>query len=266
MANKVALVTGGSSGIGRATALAIATDGAKVAVADVNVKGGNETARLIGEAGGEALFIKTDVSNAQDVKALVDRTVQAFGRLDWAFNNAGIDNRHAPIGEYDEQEWDRVLNTNLKGVMLCMRYEIPAMLASGGGSIVNTASVAGLIGTPISPAYTTSKHGIVGLTRSAALDYAQRGIRVNAVCPGVTRTAIVDAFIREEPDGEAQLNAQAPMGRMARPEEIAAVVLFYCSDAASYVTGTCLAVDGGWTAGTMQVDNRQVGNRQVGKG
>ena len=254
MADNVALVTGGSSGIGRATALAMATEGTKVAVADVNVQGGNETVRLIEEAGGEALFVKTDVSDAEDVKALVDNTMHTFGRLDWAFNNAGVDNQHAPIGSYSEQEWDRVLNINLKGVMLCMRCEIPAMLTSGGGSIVNTASVAGLIGTPISPAYTTSKHGIVGLTRSAALDYAKRGIRVNAVCPGVTRTGMVDAFIREVPEGEAQLNSQAPMGRMAKPEEIAAVVLFYCSDAASYVTGTCLAVDGGWTTGTMSVE------------
>ena len=255
MVDKVALVTGGSSGIGRAAAVAMAVAGAKVAVADVNVQGGNETVRLIEQTGGEALFVKTDVSDAKDVKSLVDQTVHSFGRLDWAFNNAGVDNKHAPIGEYDEQEWDRVLNINLKGVMLCMRYEIPAMLAGGGGGIVNTASVAGLIGTPISPAYTTSKHGIVGLTRSAALDYAKRGIRVNAVCPGITRTAITEAFIRELPEGEAQLNAQAPMGRMAAPEEIAAVVLFYCSDAASYVTGTCLAVDGGWTAGSMAVQS-----------
>ena len=254
MADKVALVTGGSSGIGRATALAMAGGGAKVAVADVNVEGGDETVRMIVDGGGEALFVEADVSKAEDVQALVDRTVQTFGRLDWAFNNAGIDNPHAPIGEYDVEVWDRVLKVNLKGVMLCVRYEIPALLASGGGSIVNMASVAGLIGTPISPAYTTSKHGIVGLTRSAALDYAKSGVRVNAVCPGVTRTGLTEAFIREMPDGEAQLNAEAPIGRMAEPEEIAAVVLFLCSDAASYVTGVSLPVDGGWTAGTMRVE------------
>lgn len=251
---RVALVTGGSSGIGRASALAFAREGAKVIIADVNVEGGEAVVRTIKETGAEAIFVRTDVSKAADVKAMVDRAVERFGGLDCAFNNAGTDNLHAPVGEYTEEEWDRVLGTNLKGVMLCLRYEIPQMLSRGGGTIVNCSSVVGLIGSPLSPAYISSKHGIVGLTRSAALDYARKGIRVNAVCPGVTRTPQVEAFIKELPDGEAQLSAQAPMGRMAEPEEIAAAVVWLCSDASSYVTGHPLAVDGGWTAGTPQVD------------
>jgi NAD(P)-dependent dehydrogenase (short-subunit alcohol dehydrogenase family) len=248
------MVTGGSSGIGRATALAFTREGARVVIADVNVEGGEAVVRKIRRDGSEAVFVRTDVSRARDVEAMVDRTVAQFGGLDCAFNNAGTDNLHAPVGEYAEEEWDRVLNTNLKGVMLCLRYEIPQMLARGGGSIVNCASVVGLIGSPLSPAYISSKHGIVGLTRSAALDYARKGIRVNAVCPGVTRTPQIEAFINEVPDGEAQLSAQAPIGRMAEPEEIAAAVVWLCSDGSSYVTGHPLAVDGGWTAGTAQVD------------
>jgi NAD(P)-dependent dehydrogenase (short-subunit alcohol dehydrogenase family) len=251
---KVVLVTGGSSGIGRAAALAFARQGAQVVIADVSAEGGQQTIRMIKDSGGEAMFVETDVSTASQVEAMIAQVVRRYGGLDCAFNNAGVDNLHAPIGEFDEQEWDRVLGINLKGVMLCMRYEIPHMLARGGGAIVNCASVAGLIGTPISPAYTTSKHAVVGLTRSAALDYAKKGIRVNAVCPGVTRTAISEAYIKEKPEGEAQVAAQSPMGRIAEPEEIAAAVLWLCSDASSYVTGQALAVDGGWTAGTMQAD------------
>ena len=254
LGGKVALVTGGSSGIGRVSALAFASEGARVTIADVNVEGGEETVGMIKETGGEAMFVKADVSKAADVEALIERVVERYGRLDCAFNNAGVDNLHFPVGELLEEEWDRVIDINLKGVMLCMRYEIPQMLINGGGAIVNASSVAGLIGTPMSPSYTTSKHGVVGLTRSAALDYARRGIRVNAVCPGVIKTPIVEAYLKETPEAEAQLATQSAMGRMGEPEEIAAAVLWLCSDASSFVTGQALAVDGGWTAGTAPVD------------
>ena len=250
----MALVTGGSSGIGRASALAFTGEGAKVIVADVNIEGGEETVGMIKEAGGEAMFVEANVSKAADVEALVDRAVERYGGLDCAFNNAGVDTLRFPVGECAEEEWDRVLGINLKGVMLCLRYEIRHMLTRGGGVIVNNSSVVGLIGSPLSPAYISSKHGVVGLTRSAALDYAKKGIRVNAVCPGVTRTGITEAFIQATPDGAAQLAAQSPMGRMGEPEEIAAAVIWLCSDESSFVTGHALAIDGGWTAGTAQVD------------
>ena len=199
------------------------------------------------------MFVQADVSKAADVEALMERAVERYGGLDCAFNNAGVDNLHVPVGEFPEEEWDRVIDVNLKGVMLCMRYEIPRMLTHGGGAIVNCSSAAGLLGTPTSPAYTTSKHGVVGLTRSAALDYAKRGIRVNAVCPGVIRAGLTLAFLREVPNARAQNVAQTPMGRMGEAEEVAAAVLWLCSDASSFVTGQALAVDGGWTAGTPRV-------------
>ena len=250
---KVALVTGGSSGIGRAAAVAFAREGAKVAIADVNAKGADETLATIVDAGGEAMFINADVSKTADVEALVQSVVKRYGRLDCAFNNAGVDNLHFPVADLPEEEWDRVIGINLKGTMLCMRYEIPQMLANGGGAIVNTSSVAGLIGSPNSPAYASSKFGIVGLTKQAALDYADKGIRINAVCPGVTRTAIFEAYLKETPDAVGQVSTQSPMGRVADPEEIAAAVLWLSCDEASFVTGQALAVDGGWSAGAAPV-------------
>lgn len=247
-AGKVAVVTGASSGIGRASALAFAREGAKVVVADVLVEGGEETVRLIQEAGGEAFFVKTDVSNAAAVEALIQKTVETYGRLDYAFNNAGIEGTSAPTAECTEENWDRTLTINLKGVWLCMKYEILQMLKQGGGAIVNTASIAGLVGFQGLPAYSASKGGIVQLTRAAALEYAKAGIRVNAVCPGVIRTAMVERLTGGEPEAEVGFVAGEPIGRMGTPEEIAAAVVWLCSDAASFVIGHPLVVDGGWVA------------------
>jgi NAD(P)-dependent dehydrogenase (short-subunit alcohol dehydrogenase family) len=241
---KVAIVTGAGSGIGRASALALGKAGAQVAVADVDVPGGKETVRQVESAGGTAIFVETDVSQASDVEALVARTVERFGRLDMAHNNAGILGNAARTADYAEEEWDRLLGVNLKGVWLCMRYEIPRMLEQGGGAIVNTASSAGLVAMPYLPAYVASKHGVVGLTKAAALDYAKSGIRVNAVCPGFIDTPLVQRA------GATQAGADkyVPTGRIGRPDEVAEAVLWLCSDASSYVTGHMLSVDGAMVA------------------
>ncbi len=248
MEGKVALVTGASSGIGRATALAFAREGAKVVVADVQVEGGEETEQMINEAGGEAIFVMTDVSNAAEVERLINRAVKTYGRLDCAHNNAGIEGVTALTAECTEENWDRTININLKGVWLCMKYEIPQMLKQGSGAIVNTASVAGLVGFQGSPAYCASKGGIIQLTRAAALEYAAKGIRINAVCPGVIRTPMVERVTGGKPEVEAQFAALEPVGRMGTPEEIAEAVVWLCSDAASFVTGHPMVVDGGLVA------------------
>jgi NAD(P)-dependent dehydrogenase (short-subunit alcohol dehydrogenase family) len=244
LAGKVALVTGGASGIGRASALAFAREGARVAVADINNDGGNETLKQIEAMGGQAIFVTTDVTSASDVQHLVDRTVEAFGRLDCAHNNAGILGAPAKTADCPEEEWDRIVAINLKGVFLCMRVEIPQMLAQGGGAIVNTASSAGLTGMARMPAYVASKHGVAGVTKAAALDYAKSNIRVNAVCPGFIDTPLVQRA------GATQAGADkyVPTGRIGRPEEIAEAVVWLCSDAASYVTGHAMAIDGAMTA------------------
>jgi NAD(P)-dependent dehydrogenase (short-subunit alcohol dehydrogenase family) len=244
---KVALVTGGGSGIGRATALAFAQRGAKVVVADLVAKGGEETVRMIKEAGGTSIFLQADVSKSQDALAMVGKTVETYGHLDCAFNNAGVGIPGSTI-DCAEEDWDRVLQINLKGVWLCMKYEIPQMLKQGSGSIVNTASAGGLIGTPGLAAYTASKHGVVGLTKTAALEYVQQGIRINAVCPGTVTTPMVKSSIDAFPDLEKILLSKHPMGRFARSEEIADAVLWLSSDGASYVTGIALSVDGGVVA------------------
>lgn len=247
--NKVALVTGASSGIGRASAMAFAREGGKVVVADVVVEGGEETVRIIQDSGGEAVFVRADVSAANEVEALVDRTVEIYGRLDCAHNNAGIEGAVATTHEYLEDAWDSVMSINLKGVWLCMRYEIPQMLRQGGGSIVNTASVAGLVGVRGQPAYVASKHGVNGLTKTAALENARSGIRVNSVCPGAIRTPMIERFVALSPDfDEEKMVEMEPVGRMGTPEEIAAAVVWLSSDAASFVTGHNMAVDGGWMA------------------
>lgn len=245
---KVALVTGAGSGIGRATALAFAREGAKVVAADIQVKGGQETVGMIVDAGGEAIFVRTDVSKAVEVEAMVNKTTKTYGRLDCACNIAGIGGDVASTVDCTEENWDKTIDTNLKGVWLCMKYEIPEMLKQGSGAIVNMASAAGLIGLPGFPAYCASKGGIIQLTRVAALEYAKAGIRVNAVCPGVIRTPMLDKATGGKPDIEAQFAALEPVGRMGTPEEVAEAVLWLCSDAASFVTGHPLVVDGGLVA------------------
>jgi len=247
MEGKVALVTGGGSGIGRATALAFARHGAKVVVADMNVEGGNETIRLIKETGGDAIFIKCDVSKAIEVETMVNKAVQTFGHLDYAFNNAGIEGLRTPIVDYQEEIWDRVISINLTGVWLCMKYEIPQMLKQGRGAIVNTSSAAGLIGIPGSTAYTASKHGVIGLTKTVALEYAKAGIRVNAVCPGAFYTPMLDRMVKNYPDMEKWYQEGHPMGRLGNPEELAMAVVWLCLEP-SFITGVAIPVDGGLTA------------------
>jgi len=245
---KIALVTGGGSGIGRATALAFAREGAKVVIADVVVAGGEETVRLIKAAGGEATFVKADVAKAAEVEALVKKAVETYGKLDCAFNNAGIEGEIAPTADCTEENWHRVVDIDLKGVWLCMKYEIPHMLKQGSGAIVNTASVAGLVGFQGIPAYVAAKHGVNGLTKTAALEYAKSGIRVNAVCPGVIQTPMVERAFRASPQFGEAAAALEPVGRLGKPEEIAEAVVWLCSDAASFVTGLPMAVDGGLVA------------------
>lgn len=245
---KVALVTGGGMGIGRATALAFAKEGAKVVIGDILVDAGQETVSMIEEAGGTATFIKADVSKADDVKAMVDKTIETHGRLDFAHNNAGIEGDHGSLVDCTEENWNRTIDINLKGVWLCMKYEIPHMLENGGGAIVNTASVAGLVAGEGLPAYFASKHGVVGLTRAAALENAKAGIRVNAVCPGAIRTPMIARIIEAQPEMGEAMASMHPVGRIGEPEEIAAVVVWLCSDAASFVTGHPMAIDGGLVA------------------
>jgi NAD(P)-dependent dehydrogenase (short-subunit alcohol dehydrogenase family) len=245
---KVAFVTGAASGIGRAAALAFAREGASVVAADVSEEGNQETVRLIETQGRRALAVRCDVTKSADVKAALDKTAEAFGRLDFAFNNAGVEPRKpAPTADYDEAEWDRIFDINLRGVFLCMKHEIPLILKQGGGAIVNTSSGAGVIGIKGSPAYTAAKHGVIGLTRAAALDYAAQNIRVNAVCPGYIDTPMMGRFTGGTPEGVAKVVAEEPVGRMGKPEEIAAAVVWLCSDAAAFVIGHALVIDGGQT-------------------
>lgn len=246
-AGKVAFVTGAASGIGRATALAFARAGASVAVADVSEQANQETARILEKEGGRAIAVRCDVTRTDQVKAALDKTIEAFGRLDFAFNNAGIEQPIMATADLTEQDWDQILTVNLRSVFLCMKHEIPLMLKQGGGAIVNTSSGAGVKGIAGQGAYCAAKFGIIGLTKAAALDYAAQNIRINAVCPGIISTAMMDRFTGGTSEGRERVISQEPVGRMGKPEEIAAAVLWLCSDAAAFVIGHALVIDGGQT-------------------
>ena len=245
---KVALVTGGAAGIGRATALAFAAQGLKIVVADIDEAGGAGCVEAIRAAGGEAVFVHCDVTRDEQVRTMVDHAVTAYGRLDYAFNNAGIEIEQGRLAEGSEAEFDAIMGVNVKGVWLCMKYQLPVMLAQGGGAIVNTASVAGLGAAPKMSIYSASKHAVIGLTKSAAIEYAKKKIRVNAVCPAVIDTDMFRRAYEADPRKADFAAAMHPVGRIGTVDEIAAAVLYLCSDAAAFTTGQALAVDGGATA------------------
>lgn len=245
---QVALVTGAGNGIGRATAQAFAAEGLKVVVSDVDVAGGEGTVQLIREAGGDATFVRCDVTREAEVKVLMERTLAAYGRLDYAFNNAGIEIEKGKLAEGSEAEFDAIMGVNVKGVWLCMKHQIPLLLAQGGGAIVNTASVAGLGAAPKMSIYAASKHAVIGLTKSAAVEYGKKKIRVNAVCPAVIDTDMWRRAAESDPKKAEFVAGMHPVGRIGKVEEIAAAVLYLCSDAAGFTTGHSLAVDGGATA------------------
>jgi len=241
---KIALITGAGNGIGRAAALGFASRGAKVVVVDRDTAGGEATAGIIRQQGGEARFVAADVTKSAEVQNYVKATLDAYGAIDCFFNNAGIEGSVAPTAEYDEEMFDRVMTVNVKGVFLGLRHVLPVMLAQKSGAIVNTASTAGVVGTPRMPAYTASKHGVLGLTKLAAKEYAAHKIRVNAICPGVTDTPMMAGFIGGDPAIEKMMNDTLPFGRMGRPEEQAEAAVWLCSDAASFVSGESMLVDG----------------------
>jgi NAD(P)-dependent dehydrogenase (short-subunit alcohol dehydrogenase family) len=246
---RVAFVTGAANGIGRATALAFAREGADVIVVDLSGEGLDETARMIEALGVSALSVRCDVTRSDQITAALEKGLGRFGRIDAAFNNAGIEQPVTATAELTEDQWDRILEVDLKSVFLCMKHQIPIMLRQGGGAIVNTSSGAGVVGIRGQAAYVAAKHGVIGLTKAAALDYAGSKIRINAVCPGIIETPMMDRFSGGTPEGRQRVIAQEPVGRMGRPEEIAATVLWLCSDPAAFVIGHAVVVDGGQTVG-----------------
>lgn len=243
--NKVAVITGGASGIGRASAIRLAQDGAKIAVSDVNVEGGEETVELVKQVGSDAFFIKCDVAKESDVETMINATIERFGQLDIALNNAGVGGMMTNADQLEEHVWDFVMNINLKGVWLCIKHELPHMLKNGSGSIINVASLAGLLGFRSNAVYAASKHGVIGLTKSVALEYARLGIRVNAICPGFTETPMVTDMIEEVPRMGDFTRKSSPMRRLGHVEEIAEAVFYLASDMSSFVNGHSLTLDGG---------------------
>jgi NAD(P)-dependent dehydrogenase (short-subunit alcohol dehydrogenase family) len=243
---KVALITGGNAGIGRATAIEFAQHGAKVVITGRREKEGHEVIAEIKALGGEAIFAKTDVSKESDVNAMIERTLETFGRLDCAFNNAGIEETLTPLSNQTEETYDQIMDINVKGVWLSLKHEIPAMLKTGGGAIVNSSSIAGLVGFAMAPVYVASKHAVIGLTKSIALEYAKQNVRVNAVAPGSIETRMLRDFA-SAPEVRQMLEAGHPMGRIGQPKEVASTVIWLCSGGASFVTGQTLAIDGGYT-------------------
>ncbi len=248
MKDKVALITGGASGIGLATAMAFAREGAAIVIGDTDAAGCEQAVEKIKAKGGAATYLKCDVKKSADVQALVKKAVDTYGGLDYAFNNAGLVGSLAGIVDTPQEDWDNVLATNLTGVWLCMKYEIPEMLKRGRGAIVNNGSVTGLVGSPGPIGNVASKHGVSGLTKSAALQYATQGIRVNAVAPGLIRSKLYDDIIARYPEAEPAMLSVVPQNRWGEPEEIAEAVLFLCSEQASLITGHIMVIDGGWTA------------------
>ena len=248
LSDKVALITGAAGGIGRVSALACAKEGANVVIADVNIEGGEKTAAMIRSTGGKATFMETDVSSPSDVERLIKKTIEIYGRLDCAHNNAGIEGAEQLTADYSETEWDRVLRINIKGVWLCMKHEINQMLEQKGGSIVNTSSVAGLKGFRYHSAYCSSKHAIIGLTKTAALEYAKKGLRINVVCPGFIRVGLTEKVVALNPAMDKKLKGHIPMGRFGEGEEVAEAVVWLFSDSTSFINGHSLVIDGGASA------------------